>query len=86
MACETESELDPELGCQRRFTARARDELGRDAVLEGEAVSVAPLRQRRDGRVTHVNEGLTRAALGRARGLGDLRVPGADRWLTFAGA
>ena len=60
VACETESELDPELGCQRRFTARARDDLGRDAVLEGEAVSVAPLRQRRDGRLTHVNEGLTR--------------------------
>jgi hypothetical protein len=29
-------------------------------VLEGEAVSVAPLRQRREGRLTHVNEGLTR--------------------------
>jgi hypothetical protein len=60
VACDTESELDPELGCRRRFTARARDELGRDAVLEGEAVSVAPLRQRRDGRLTLVNEGLTR--------------------------
>ena len=60
VACETESELDPQLGCQRRFTARARDELGRDVALEGEAVSVAPLRQRRDGRLTHVNEGLTR--------------------------
>jgi hypothetical protein len=58
--CDTESELDPDLGCQRRFTARARDELGRDALLEGEAVSVAPLRQRRDGRLTLVNEGLTR--------------------------
>ncbi len=58
--CETESELDPELGCQRRFVARATDALGREAVLEGEAVSVAPLRQRRDGRLTVVNEGLTR--------------------------
>jgi hypothetical protein len=60
VACQTESELDPELGCQRRFTAHARDDLGREARLEGEAVSVAPLRQRRDGRLTHVNEGLTR--------------------------
>jgi hypothetical protein len=60
VACETESELDPELGCQRRFRARIRDELGREARLEGEAVSVAPLRQRRDGRLTLVNEGLTR--------------------------
>jgi hypothetical protein len=59
-SCATESELDPELGCQRRFVARAIDELGREAVLEGEAVSVAPLRQRRDGRLTVVNEGLTR--------------------------
>ena len=58
--CETDSELDPELGCQRRFRARARDQLGRDTVLEGEALEVAPLRQRRDGRVTHVNEALTR--------------------------
>jgi hypothetical protein len=60
VACETESELDPELGCQRRFRAQIRDELGREAELEGEAISVAPLRQRRDGRLTHVNEGLTR--------------------------
>lgn len=60
VACDTESELDPQLGCQRRFTARATDELGRAALLEGEAVSVAPLRQRRDGRLTLVNEGLTR--------------------------
>ena len=35
-------------------------QLGREAVLEGEAISVAPLRQRRDGRLTVVNEGLTR--------------------------
>ena len=58
-SCETTSELDPELGCQRSFVARATDALGRDTVLEGRAVEVAPLRQRRDGRLTHVNEGLT---------------------------
>lgn len=55
-----EAETDPELGSQRRFTARARDERDREAVLEGEAVAVAPLRQRREGRLTLVNEGLTR--------------------------
>ena len=60
VACDTESELDPQLGCQRRFTARASDDLGREALLEGEAISVAPLRQRRDGLLTLVNEGLTR--------------------------
>ena len=68
--CETTSELDPELGCQRRFVARATDELGREHVLEGEAVSVAPLRQRRGERLTTVNEGRTRLRWGRHEGLG----------------
>jgi hypothetical protein len=57
---ETESELDPELGSQRWFVAHGRDELGRSVELVGEAIAVAPLRQRRGGRLTHVNEGLTR--------------------------
>jgi hypothetical protein len=57
--CETETELDPELGCQRTFVARARDSEGRRTKLTGRAVEVAPLRQRRDGRLTLVNEGLT---------------------------
>jgi hypothetical protein len=58
-ACETDSELDPELGCQRTFVARARDAAGRETTLSGRAIEVAPLRQRRDGRLTQVNEGLT---------------------------
>jgi hypothetical protein len=58
-SCETDSELDPELGCQRAFVARARDADGRSTTLAGRAIEVAPLRQRRDGRLTHVNEGLT---------------------------
>lgn len=57
--CETESELDPELGYQRSFSARARDEQQRETLLEGRALEVAPLRQRRGDRVTHVNEALT---------------------------
>ncbi len=69
-SCETASELDPELGCQRRFHARATDELGREVELEGEAISVAPLRQRRDGHLTVVNEGRTRLRWGDAEGLG----------------
>jgi hypothetical protein len=69
-SCETESELDPELGCQRRFVARATDALGRKAVLEGEAFSVAPLRQRRDRRLTLVNEGRTRLRWDGHEGLG----------------
>jgi hypothetical protein len=52
-------QLDPELGCQRSFEARAADERGRATTLRGRAIEVAPLRQRRDGRTTHVNEGLT---------------------------
>jgi hypothetical protein len=58
-ACATRSELDPELGCQRSFHARATDAKGRSTEIEGRAVEVAPLRQRRDGRLTLVNEGLT---------------------------
>jgi hypothetical protein len=69
-ACETISELDPELGCQRRFTARATDALAREHVLEGEAFSVAPLRQRRGDRLTTVNEGRTRLRWGDHEGLG----------------
>ncbi len=69
-SCETESELDPELGCQRSFTARARDAEGRATTLSGRAVEVAPLRQRRDGRVTHVNEGLTEYEWEGRRGTG----------------
>jgi hypothetical protein len=68
--CETESELDPELGCQRRFVARATDALGRQVTLEGDAFSVAPLRQRRDGRLTLVNEGRTRLRWDGHEGLG----------------
>jgi hypothetical protein len=70
VAGETESELDPELGCQRRFTARGTDEVGRNVELRGEAISVAPLRQRRDGRLTLVNEGLTRLSWDGHEGLG----------------
>ena len=68
--CATTSELDPELGCQRTFVARAIDELGREQVLEGEALSVAPLRQRRGERLTTVNEGRTRLRWGPYEGLG----------------
>jgi hypothetical protein len=59
VGCDTESELDPELSFQRSFSARARDELGRETLLAGRTIEVAPLRQRRDGRLTHVNEALT---------------------------
>jgi len=69
-ACETESELDPELGAQRSFTARATDALGRETMLSGRALEVAPLRQRRDGRLTHVNEALTEYEWEGRRGTG----------------
>jgi hypothetical protein len=69
-ACETTSELDPELGCQRSFVARARDASGRETTLSGRAIEVAPLRQRRDGRLTHVNEGLTEYEWEGRRGTG----------------
>jgi hypothetical protein len=55
----TESELDSELGYQRSFRASATDEQGRETLLEGRALEVASLRQRRAGRLTLVNEALT---------------------------
>jgi len=58
-SCDTDSELDMRHGWQRRFEARVTDDLGRETVLHGEALEVAPLRQRRAGRVTFVNEALT---------------------------
>jgi hypothetical protein len=58
-SCETDSELDPQLGAQLSFTARATDAAGRETTLTGRALEVAPLRQRRDGRLTQVNEALT---------------------------
>jgi hypothetical protein len=58
-SCDTDSELDPELRAQRAFTARAVDARGRTTTLTGRALEVAPLRQRRDGLLTHVNEALT---------------------------
>ena len=67
-------------GDQRAFVARASDELGRTVELEGSAVSVAPLRQRRDGRLTLVNEGLTRLRWDGREGLG------ISEWLVQADA
>lgn len=57
-------------GEQSGFTAHAVDALGREARFEGAAVGVAPLRQRRAGRLTHVDEGLTRLRWGAHEGLG----------------
>lgn len=56
-------------GDQRAFTAVAHDAEGRRVELRGGAVSIAPLRQRRDGRLTLVNEGLTELTWGAHAGL-----------------
>ena len=69
-AIDNDVELDADLGCQKRFRAQVRDALGREQVLEGDALSVAPLRQRRDGRLTLVNEGLTRMRWDGREGIG----------------
>ena len=39
-SCETGSELDPELGAQRAFSARATDARGRATTLTGRALEV----------------------------------------------
>lgn len=54
---------------QRAFTAIATDARGREVRLDGGAIAIAPLRQRRDGRLTLVNEGLTELRWGSHTGL-----------------
>ncbi|WP_354698360.1 hypothetical protein DSM112329_04034 [Paraconexibacter sp. AEG42_29] len=56
-------------GDQLGFTAVATDDRGRGVTLTGGAIAVAPLRQRRDGRLTLVNEGLTELQWGTRSGL-----------------
>lgn len=56
-------------GDQHAFTAEATDADGRRVTLSGGARSIAPLRQRRDGRLTLVNEGLTELTWGAHTGL-----------------
>jgi hypothetical protein len=63
-------------GEQTDYVARATDALGREALLRGKGVSIAPLRQRRDGRLTHVNEALTRLRWDEREGIG------ISEWLT----
>lgn len=57
-------------GDQHGFTAQATDAGGRRVQLRGAATAVAPLRQRRDGRLTIVNEGLTQLSWDGHEGLG----------------
>ncbi len=54
----------------RRLTARARTEGGEDLVIEGEVQAFIPLRNRREGRVTHIGEGMTTWTLGDRTGHG----------------
>jgi hypothetical protein len=63
-------------GEQASYVARATDAVGREATLRGEGISIAPLRQRRDGRLTLVNEALTRLRWDEREGIG------ISEWLT----
>ena len=54
----------------RAVRARVRTEAGEELVLEGEVQGFIPLRNRREGRVTHIGEGMTRWRLGERTGWG----------------
>ncbi len=54
----------------RRVRARVRTDAGEKHEIEGEVRSFIPLRNRREGRVTHIGEGMTRWRLGDRVGWG----------------
>ena len=54
----------------KRLTARVETERGEKLTIEGEVTGFIPLRNRRDGRVTHIGEGMTRWRVGDRVGYG----------------
>jgi hypothetical protein len=54
----------------RTVTARVRTEAGEELTIEGRVQSFIPLRNRREGRVTHIGEGMTEWRLGDRTGHG----------------
>ncbi|MCX8072302.1 MAG: hypothetical protein N3C12_07615 [Candidatus Binatia bacterium] len=66
---DIETESDPATGYHRKL--RARLHTGRGAVeVTGEVITMLPLRNRRDGKVTRIAEGLTRWQVGNQIGYG----------------
>jgi hypothetical protein len=56
--------------CHRRVRARVATAAGEQIEIEGEVQGFIPLRNRRDGKVTHIGEGMTRWRLGDRVGYG----------------
>jgi hypothetical protein len=54
----------------RRVRARVTNAAGEELAIEGEVQGFIPLRNRREGRVTHIGEGMTRWRLGDRVGYG----------------
>lgn len=67
---EIEAELEENGLYHRAVTARVRTEKGETLTIEGRVRSFIPLRNRRDGRVTHIGEGMTEWRLGERTGAG----------------
>jgi hypothetical protein len=67
---EIEAEYEENGLYHRRVTARVKTEKGEQLEIHGEVESFIPLRNRRDGNVTHIGEGMTRWTLGDRTGHG----------------
>jgi hypothetical protein len=67
---EIEAEYEENGLYHKRVTARVTTEGGEQLEIQGEVESFIPLRNRRDGNVTHIGEGMTRWKLGDRTGHG----------------
>jgi hypothetical protein len=67
---EIEAEYEENGLYHRTVTARVRTEAGEELTIEGRVQGFIPLRNRREGRVTHIGEGMTEWRLGDRTGHG----------------
>jgi len=67
---EIEAEFEENGLYHKAVTAKVRTEQGEELTIEGRVKSFIPLRNRRDGHVTHIGEGMTEWRLGERTGAG----------------
>ncbi len=70
VTAEVEADYEANGLYHRRVRARVATEAGEKLEIEGEVLSFIPLRNRREGRTTHIGEGMTRWRLGDREGYG----------------
>lgn len=69
-AASVEIDYEPDTLYHRALRVQARTRSGEDLCIDGRVLSFLPLRNRRQGRTTHVGEGLTEWRLGTRVGFG----------------